>query len=80
MNTMNNTPATMLTITQLPLHLQGELYKNVLDNFGEEEETFIGRPIKTDFIFDTHEDIIHMIDTCMFLAVDLPDELFNYVA
>jgi hypothetical protein len=80
MNAINDTLATMLTVTQLPLHLQGELYKNILDEYGEDEETFIGRPIKTDFIFDTHEDILHMIDTCMFLAVDLPDELFNYVA
>ena len=70
----------MLTVNQLPLHLQGELYKNVLDNFGEEEDTFIRRAIKTDFIFETHDDILNMIDTCMFLAVDLPDELFHYVA
>ena len=70
----------MLTVNQLPIHLQGELYRNVLDNFSEEEEIFVGRPIKTDFIFETHADIIEMIDTCMFLAVDLPTELFHHVA
>jgi hypothetical protein len=69
----------MLTINQLPLHLQGELYKHILDEYGLKEDTFIGRPIKTDFNFDTHSDILEMIDTCMFLAVDLPTELFQYV-
>lgn len=69
----------MLTINQLPPHLQGELYKNILDEYGLDEETFIGRPIKTDFNFDTHSDILDMVDTCMFLAVDLPTELFQYV-
>jgi len=69
----------MLTINQLPPHLQGELYKHILDEYGVEEETPIGRHIKTDFNFETHSDILEMVDTCMFLAVDLPTELFQYV-
>jgi len=69
----------MLTINQLPTHLHGEIYNHVIENFSE-EETPIGRPIKTDFIFDTHDDILKMIDTCLFLAVDLPAEIFRHVA
>jgi hypothetical protein len=71
---------TMTTIRQLPPHLQGELYQNIIDEYEREQETPIGRPIKTDFVFETHADILDIIDTCMFLAVDLPDELFHYVA
>lgn len=71
----------MLTVNQLPPHLQGELYKNILAEYGgeEEQETPIGRPIKTDLVFERHSDILDMVDTCMFLAVDLPDALFRYV-
>jgi hypothetical protein len=81
MNTMNDTLATMLTITQLPSHLQGDFYNNIINNSwkDEDEEVLIPHPIKTDFVFETHDDIINMINTCAFCAVDLPDELFRYV-
>ena len=70
---------TMLTVNQLPTHLHGELYQNVIEHFTN-EETIIDRPIKTDFIFETHHDILEMIDTCLFLAVELPVELFHHVS
>lgn len=70
---------TMLTVNQLPTHLHGELYHNVIEDFSN-EETVIHRPIKTDFIFETHDDILAMIDTCLFLAVELPVEIFHHVS
>ena len=71
----------MLSVTQLPPHLQGEFYNNIIDNSSQEEEdkeVLIPHPIKTDLTFDTHDDILHMINTCAFCAVDLPDELFRH--
>ena len=78
MNTMYDTLSTMLTVTQLPPHLQGDFYNNIIGNSWEDEEVLIPHPIKTDFTFDTHDDIINMINTCAFCAVDLPDELFRH--
>lgn len=69
----------MITVTQLPSHLQGNLYNNIMDNFSEEERVEIPHPIKTDFVFTTHDDILKIIDTCGYCGVDLPDELFKYV-
>ena len=78
----------MQTIQSLPQHLRGELYNNFIsdaftsDGFISDDfssDIKISHPIKTDFIFNTHDDLIRIIDTCMFLAVDLPIELFQYI-
>jgi hypothetical protein len=75
----------MLSVSQLPLHLQGEFYRNIKGNSysqeeeEDDEEVLIPHPIKTDLAFDTHDDIINMINTCGYCAVDLPDDLFRHV-
>lgn len=81
MNTMYDTLATMLSVTQLPIHLQGDFYNNIIHNSSKEEDkqVLIPHPIKTDFVFTTHYDILNIINTCGYCVVDLPDELFQYV-
>ena len=70
----------MLSVTQLPLHLQGEFYNNIIGNsYSQEEEVLIPHPIKPDLAFDTHDDIINMINTCGYCAVDLPNDLFRHM-
>jgi len=75
----------MTTIAQLPFHLQGDLYKTMMDEFDEldntkkMEECVIPRPIKTDSTLTSLRDLFELIDTCAYLLVDLPMFAYDFV-
>ena len=77
---------TTIHLTDIPVHLQGELFRNLTTEFTEDEtplnqREIIGniRPLKTDLNIKGLFDVIQMIDTCMFFAVPLHWKIFDFV-
>lgn len=61
-------------ISELPKHLRGKLYHTLKD-----EDVLITHPIKTDFEFNTLQDVFDIIDTFHYLGVDIPTYIFRFI-
>jgi hypothetical protein len=76
---------TTLQLTNIPPHLQGELFKILTTEFTEEDTPLNQRNIwhfrslKTDLKIRCLRDILQMMDTCMFFAAPLHRKIFEFV-
>jgi len=76
---------TNLYVTDIPIHLQGELYNQLTTEFAEDDCPMNQRNIrhfralKTDLNIRGLKDIIQIMDACMFFAVPLHWKVFDFV-
>jgi hypothetical protein len=72
-----------IPITNVPSHLQGELYRTLITEFAEDdtERVITGniRPLKLDLNVTCLGDVIQLLDTCMFFGVPFHYKIFEFV-
>ena len=72
-----------IPITNVPTHLQGELYNTLMTEFAEDDTECVItgniRPLKLDLEVKSLVDVIQLIDTCMFFGVPLHCKIFEFV-
>jgi hypothetical protein len=74
----------MLAIQNFPNWMKGDFYNTVMEMMTENpmyemnEMPEIKKKLKTDLIINTIHDIFDVIDTCHYIGVEVPNEVYNY--